>query len=75
MNETLYIFEEAVEKGWLKDTVRVVRKDGRIFDYVLDGEDVRPHEKVTVENLDSIMQELKSYNHKNSAFESNYKEK
>lgn len=26
MNETLYIFEEAVEKGWLKDTVRVVKK-------------------------------------------------
>ena len=46
MNETLYIFEEAVEKGWLKDTVRVVRKDGRLFDYVLDGEEVRPHEVV-----------------------------
>ncbi|HFU4190435.1 TPA: hypothetical protein ACGO8C_001965 [Streptococcus suis] len=70
MNETLYIFEEAVEKGWLKDTVRVVRKDGRIFDYVLDGEEVRPHEKVTVENLDSIMQELRRHSRKNGVFES-----
>lgn len=70
MNETLYIFEEAVEKGWLKDTVRVVRKDGRLFDYVLDGEEVRPHEKVTVENLDSIMQELRRHSRKNGVFES-----
>ena len=70
MNETLYIFEEAIEKGWLKDTVRVVRKDGRLFDYVLDGEEVRPHEKVTVENLDSIMQELRRHSRKNGVFES-----
>lgn len=70
MNETLYIFEEALEKGWLKDTVRVVRKDGRLFDYVLDGEEVRPHEKVTVENLDSIMQELRRHSRKNGVFES-----
>ena len=70
MNETLYIFEEAIEKGWLKDTVRVVRKDGRLFDYVLDGEEERPHEKVTVENLDSDMQELQRHNHKNGVFES-----
>ncbi|MFZ7177406.1 hypothetical protein [Streptococcus hyovaginalis] len=70
MEETLYIFEEAVEKGWLKDTVRVVRKDGRLFDYVLDGEEVRPHEKVTVENLDSIMQELRRHSRKNGVFES-----
>ena len=61
MNETLYIFEEAVEKGWLKDTVRVVRKDGRLFDYVLDGEKVRPHEVVTVEPLQEVMVELLTY--------------
>ena len=61
MNETLYIFEEALEKGWLKDTVRVVRKDGRIFDYVLDGEEVRPHEVVTVEPLQEVMVELLTY--------------
>lgn len=70
MEETLYIFEEAVEKGWLKDTVTVVRKDGRLFDYVLDGEEVRPHEKVTVENLDSVMQELRRHSRKNGVFES-----
>ena len=53
MNETLYIFEEAVEKGW--------RKDGRLFDYVLDGEEVRPHEVVTVEPLQEVMVELLTY--------------
>lgn len=61
MNETLYIFEEAVEKGWLKDTVTVVRKDGKLFDYVLDGEEVRLHEVATKEPLHAVMAELRTY--------------
>ena len=61
MNETLYIFEDAVEKGWLKVTVSGVRKDGRLFDYVLDGEEVRPHEVVTVYIFQEVMVELLTY--------------
>lgn len=61
MHEILYIFGEAVEKGWLKDMVKVIRKDGKLFDYVLEGEEVRPHETVTVEPLQEVMAELFTY--------------
>ena len=38
MSEVKYIFDEAIEKGWLGDTVKVVRRNGRVFDFVLEGE-------------------------------------
>ncbi|EPU84602.1 hypothetical protein SAG0316_05045, partial [Streptococcus agalactiae GB00206] len=47
----LYIdeFKEAIEKGYISsDTVMVVRKNGKIFDYVLPHEKVREEEVVTV---------------------------
>ena len=35
MNEILYIFLEGREKGWFENTVNVVRKNGRVFYFVL----------------------------------------
>lgn len=49
----LYIdeFKEAIDKGYiLGDTVAIVRKNGKIFDYVLPHEKVRDDEVVTVES-------------------------
>ncbi|HFZ6863810.1 TPA: Paratox [Streptococcus agalactiae] len=58
----LYIdeFKEAIEKGYISsDTVMVVRKNGKIFDYVLPHEEVREEEVVTVERVEDVMRELK----------------
>ncbi|HFH7648056.1 TPA: Paratox [Streptococcus agalactiae] len=57
----LYIdeFKEAIEKGYISsDTVMVVRKNGKIFDYVLPHEEVREEEVVTVERVEDVMREL-----------------
>ncbi|MBM7313363.1 hypothetical protein JO387_08260 [Streptococcus suis] len=61
MNETLYIFLEAKTKGLFGDTVNVVRKNGKIFDFVLPGEQVLSHEVVTNEPLASVLVEIASY--------------
>ncbi|MEC4578083.1 competence regulator inhibitor paratox [Streptococcus dysgalactiae] len=61
MNETLYIFLEGKAKGWFKDTVNVVRKNGKIFDFVLDGEKIQPHDVVSIEILDDVIKEISSY--------------
>ena len=43
-------FKEAMDNGFIKgDTVQIVRKDGKIHDYVLDGEQVEPHETLSLE--------------------------
>ncbi|HGI4636331.1 TPA: Paratox [Streptococcus agalactiae] len=58
----LYIdeFKEAIEKGYISsDTVMVVRKNGKIFDYVLPHEEVREEEVVTVERVEDVMRELR----------------
>ncbi|HEM3629371.1 TPA: hypothetical protein U1C44_000977 [Streptococcus suis] len=60
MTEVQVIFEEAIEKGWFGETVTVVRRDGKIFDFVLPGEEVRPWEAVSEEKLVDVMRELKS---------------
>ncbi|QHO93292.1 competence regulator inhibitor paratox [Streptococcus agalactiae] len=57
----LYIdeFKEAIEKGYISsDTVMVVRKNGKIFDYVLPHEEVREEEVVTVERVVDVLEEL-----------------
>ena len=37
-------FKEAMDKGFIKgDTVQIVRKNGKVHDYVLDGKWVEPH--------------------------------
>lgn len=52
--------KQALDDGYIKgDTVRIVRKDGRIFDYVLPGEEVRPWEVVCEEKVVEVMRELK----------------
>lgn len=61
MSEVKYIFDEAIEKGWLGDTVKVVRRNGRVFDFVLEGEEVQPHEVVSIESLDSVIHEIAFY--------------
>lgn len=61
MNETLYIFLEGKAKGWFGDTVNVVRKNGKVFDFVLEGDKVQPHEVVSIEDLDSVINEISSY--------------
>ncbi|HFH9141418.1 TPA: Paratox [Streptococcus agalactiae] len=56
----LYIdeFKEAIEKGYISsDTVMVVRKNGKIFDYVLPGEPVRPWEML-MEVVEEVLMEL-----------------
>lgn len=51
--------KEAVDNGHIPGpTVQIVRKDGKVFDYVLPGEPVRPWEVVTVEVLEDVLAEL-----------------
>lgn len=61
MNETLRIFLEGRARGWFSDTVNVVRKNGKVFDFVLEGEKVQPHEVVSIEDLDSVIKEISTY--------------
>ena len=61
MSEVKYIFDEAIETGWFGDTVKVVRRNGRFYDFVLEGEKVQPHEVVSIESLDSVIREIASY--------------
>ncbi|MGU7945932.1 competence regulator inhibitor paratox [Streptococcus suis] len=52
--------KQAVDDGYIKsDTVMIVRRDGKVFDYVLPGEPVRPWEIVVEENLDEVLRELR----------------
>ncbi|HGC6442139.1 TPA: Paratox [Streptococcus agalactiae] len=58
----LYIDElqEAIDKGYISgNTVAIVRKNGKIFDYVLPHEEVIEEEVVTVERVEDVMRELK----------------
>ncbi|HFI0812470.1 TPA: Paratox [Streptococcus suis] len=52
--------KQAVDDGYIKgDMVMIVRRDGKVFDYVLPGEPVRPWEIVVEENLDEVLRELR----------------
>ena len=54
-------FKEAIDNGFIKgDTVQIVRKNGKIHDYVLDGERVEPHETLSLEKVSDIIKELKN---------------
>ena len=56
---TIDELKEAIKKGFIKgDTVNIVRRDGKIHDYVLHGEKIEPLENVREERLDSILKEL-----------------
>ncbi len=52
--------KQAIDEGYITgDTVIIVRRDGKIFDYVLPGEEVRPWEVVCEEKVVEVMRELK----------------
>ncbi|HEM3649977.1 TPA: Paratox [Streptococcus suis] len=52
--------KQAVDDGYIKgDTVMIIRRDGKVFDYVLPGEVVRPWEIVCEEKVVDVMRELK----------------
>ncbi|MFA9493184.1 Paratox [Streptococcus sp. E17BB] len=53
---------EAVDNGYIiGDTLNVVRKNGKVFDYVLPGEPVKPEEVVTIEMVSDVLAELQSF--------------
>ena len=52
--------KQAVDDGYIKDdTVMIVRRDGKIFDYVLPHEPARPWEVLCEERVADVMKELK----------------
>lgn len=52
-------FKQAIDDGYITgDTVMIVRKNGRIFDYVLPHEEIRDWEVVTVEAVADILNKL-----------------
>ncbi|MFS1663362.1 Paratox [Streptococcus sp. zg-JUN1979] len=51
--------KQAIDNGYIQgDTINIVRRDGKIFDYVLPDEEVRPWEVVTAEKVDDVLREL-----------------
>lgn len=51
--------KEAVDNGHIKgDTVAIVRKNGKVFDYILPHEEARPWEVVTIESVEALLAEL-----------------
>ena len=56
-------FKESMDNGFIKsDTVQIVWKNGKIPDYVLDGEQVEPHETLSIEKVSDIIKELDGNN-------------
>ncbi|MFP7775246.1 competence regulator inhibitor paratox [Streptococcus dysgalactiae] len=52
-------FKQAIDDGYIVgDTVKIVRKNGQIFDYVLPSEEVRPWEILTEERVKAVLVEL-----------------
>ncbi|HEO2592064.1 TPA: Paratox [Streptococcus agalactiae] len=52
-------FKEAIDKGYISgNTVAIVRKNGKILDYVLLHEEVREEEVVTVERVLDVLRKL-----------------
>ena len=51
--------KQAVDGGYITgDKVNIVRKEGKVFDFVLPGEPVRPWEVVTIEKVTDVLDEL-----------------
>ena len=51
---------EAIERGFIKgDKISIIRRNGKIHDYVLSGEKVEPGEIVTEEDLKAVLEELR----------------
>ena len=53
---------EAIERGFIKgDKISIIRRNGKIHDYVLPGEKVEPGEIVEKEDLDVVLEEWKEF--------------
>ena len=53
---------EAIERGFIKgDKISIIRRNGKIHDYVLPGKKVEPGEIVEKEDLDVVLEELKEF--------------
>ena len=53
---------KAIERGFIKgDKISIIRRNGKIHDYVLPGEKVEPGEIVEEEDLDVVLEELKEF--------------
>jgi len=53
---------EAIERGFIKgDKISIIRRNGKIHDYVLPGEKVEPGEIVKKEDLNAVLEELKEF--------------
>ena len=61
MSELLHIFLEAKEQGKLSEQVTISRRNGRIFDYILPEEIIMDKDVISIENLDDVINEIKSY--------------
>lgn len=56
---TIDELKEAIKKGYIKgDTVNIVRRDGKIHDYVLPGEKIDSWEVSREELLENVINEL-----------------
>lgn len=52
-------FKQAIDDGYITgDTVTIVRKNGRIFDYVLPNEEIKNGEVVAEEKAEEVLREL-----------------
>lgn len=52
-------FKQAIDDGYITgDTVMIVRKNGRIFDYVLPNEEIKNGEVVAEEKAEEVLREL-----------------
>lgn len=53
-------FKQAIDDGYIVgDTVKIVRKNGQIFDYVLPHEKVRSWEMSMEERVEDVLRELR----------------
>ena len=61
---------EAIERGYIKgDKISIVRRNGKIHDYVLPGEKVEPGEMVTEEDVETVLEELREQDEREFLFE------
>ncbi len=61
---------EAIERGFIKgDKISIVRRNGKIHDYVLPGEKVEPGEIVIEEDVETVLEELREQDVREFLFE------
>lgn len=57
--EDLYdLFLEGLDNGWFNDQVTVVRRNGQIVDFLLEGEELSEGEVASVERVRDVFSEL-----------------